>query len=90
MFWQKTLSSEIVQTPQIFDFKSDGKKEIILPTASQYLEVLKGESSKPLSGFPYTYSELASNSSSLLYDIDGDGRMEIVVFSRNGEIVFFK
>jgi hypothetical protein len=41
-------------------------------------------------GFPFTHPDFSSQSSTLLYDIDKDGQMEIVLFTKNGEIVFLK
>jgi hypothetical protein len=83
----------------LIKFKSDGKKEIIIPTFTKYLNVLYGETGFQSQGklfklkekgFPFTHPDFSSQSSTLMYDIDKDGQMEIVIFTKNGEIVFLK
>eukprot|EP01080_Neovahlkampfia_damariscottae_P010387 gene10387-2916_t len=89
IFWTKEVGSAIFQSPLITDVLSDGKKEIVVPTFVKYLEVLSGENGFQSSGFPYTHSDMTSQASTLLYDIDKDGQSEIVFFTKTGEIVFF-
>ncbi|KAF0980719.1 hypothetical protein FDP41_013202 [Naegleria fowleri] len=97
--WRTNVDSSVYQTPYITNLmnvnsgQSADKKQIIVPTFVRYIQVLNGDSGaehkEGNSHWPYTHSQLASHSSVLLYDINGDNIKDVVVTTANGEILFF-
>lgn len=55
----------------------------------QYIEVLSGEDGHPLPGWPYAFPRRQFVSSPFLVDMNLDGRQELAVASKSGEIFFF-
>eukprot|EP01027_Heterolobosea_sp_BB2_P005999 GEZU01009122.1.p1 GENE.GEZU01009122.1~~GEZU01009122.1.p1 ORF type:complete len:455 (+),score=102.18 GEZU01009122.1:105-1469(+) len=88
--WSAETGSSIYQTPLIADLFSDGKKEIVVPTFIKYVDVLNGEDGSEAQNFPFSHPSFASHAGALLYDVDKEGEMEIVVTTVNGEIAFIR
>jgi hypothetical protein len=65
----------------------DGKKEILIATKREYLEVLnaKGEKEK---GWPMILPSVSLQSSPLLYDINNDTKEDVIIVTEDGDIVF--
>ncbi|EFC44640.1 predicted protein [Naegleria gruberi] len=97
--WRSNVDSSVYQTPiitNLMNVKSNqhgDKKFVVVPTFVRYIQVLNGDSGaehkEGNSHWPYAHSQLASHSSIVLHDIDGDNIKDIVVTTANGEILFF-
>ncbi len=70
------------------DFNQDGRKEILFTTSQFHVEALDGESGEKADGWPLTLPNSEFLSSPLVYDIDNSGKMDIVVVTEAGEVVF--
>ncbi len=70
------------------DFDQDGRKEVIFATAQFYVEALVGESGERAHGWPLTLAGSDFLSSPLVYDIDNSGKLDVVVATEEGVIVF--
>ena len=55
----------------------------------QYIEVLDGADGHPLPGWPYAFPKRQFVASPFLVDMNLDGRQELAVASKSGEIFFF-
>lgn len=92
--WSVHVSGSIVSTPRIATLQTTGLKDILIPTYSQYLEVLNGLHGDEVPGFPFMSPHFTSYSSPLPIDIDGDGTVDwlvglysgkLLIISENGE-----
>eukprot|EP00759_Apiculatamorpha_spiralis_P051666 PhF_6_TR538/c1_g1_i1/m.419 len=88
--WVTELGSSVYATPTITDLFSDGRKEIIIPTFTHYLEVIDGQVGDDVKGWPFTHPELNTHSSVLMVDLDADGTQEMMYSSERGELLFFE
>jgi len=63
-----------------------------VPTFVRFLDVIQGEQHSGASapGWPFSSQRLASHASALLYDIDRDGQLEIMISTIEAQIVFFR
>lgn len=87
--WSARVGSSVFATPVIVDLMHDGRKEILIPTFSQYLEGLAGATGDDLPGYPFVHPKFKSYSSPLPVDIDGDGRVDWLVATYTGELLLF-
>jgi hypothetical protein len=67
----------------------NGRKQIIVASYHQYIEVLDGSDGHPLPGWPYTFTNKQFVASPFLVDMDLDGKQELAVATKSGEIFFF-
>lgn len=88
--WMQRVGSSIFATPRIVDLHSDARKELFIPTFTQYVEVLDAITGEDVSGFPFTHPHYKSQCSPLPVDLDGDGILEWMVGTYNGELLFLK
>ncbi|CUG93509.1 membrane-associated protein, putative [Bodo saltans] len=88
LMWTAQLGSSIFATPRIVDLHSDGNKEILVPTYTQYIEALDGVTGEDLPGFPFTHPHFQTLSSPLPVDLNGDGILEWMFSTYTGELMF--
>lgn len=85
--WVTHVGSSIVATPRIVDLLTNGLKDILIPTYSQYFEALSGLDGNEVVGFPFIHPNMKSYSSPLPIDIDGDGTVDWLVGLYSGELL---
>ncbi|XP_780158.3 protein DEFECTIVE IN EXINE FORMATION 1 isoform X2 [Strongylocentrotus purpuratus] len=85
-------NSPIVSSPLVADIDADGTLDIITTTFDGTVDVVDGENMKPhsRSQWPYQFPNSTVHASPMLFDVDGDGLREVVVFTTDGEINYFK
>ncbi|GAM19231.1 hypothetical protein SAMD00019534_024060 [Acytostelium subglobosum LB1] len=88
ILWSTETHSSIVSTPIITDLFAEGSKDIVLVNTNNYVDVIRGKSGTRAIGWPFILPESTFSSSPILYDFDQDGHNEIVVATREGEILF--
>ena len=89
MLWQTEVGSSVFAPPMISDVFSDGKKEVVVPTYTHFLEVLDGATGTDVKGWPYAHRKMNSQASPFRYDVEKDGTAEIAIATYDGEIIFF-
>ena len=67
----------------------DGKKQILLSTFHQHIEILGHDGYKP-SGWPLSFEDSTFQGSPMLYDIDGDGTNDVGVVDKNGNLFWIR
>lgn len=87
--WSARVGSSIYATPRIVDLAHDGRKEILIPTFSQFFEALSGVTGEDVPGFPFTHPRMKTYASPLPVDMNGDGQTEWLVAMYTGELVVF-
>lgn len=87
--WTTRVASSVFATPFIADLMHDGRKEILIPTFSQYLEALNGADGEDVRGYPFAHPKFKAYASPIPVDIDGDGKVEWLVAMYTGELVLF-
>lgn len=86
--WHSEITSSIHATPLITDFYNDGHKDILVPGLKK-LELISGRSGAIDTDFESSQRH-SSYSSPLLYDIDYDGILDVLLPSYNGRVHFVK
>lgn len=77
--WNTHVGSSILSTPIIYPntaSTSNNKKQVFLSTYSQYIEMINDDGSKPF-GWPLQFEDSSFLSTPILYDIDGDGTIDM-------------
>ena len=64
----------------VFPSGPEGKKQIFTSTFYEYIEMLGFDGFKPL-GWPISFPESSFQGTPILYDINGDGKNDLVSFS---------
>ena len=59
--------------------------QIVAATLSGYVELIDGDGSRP-QGWPVSFQEHNFHSAPLLYDIDADNRVDVLVGDRDGKV----
>lgn len=88
MSWSTQLGSSVYATPLITDLFSDGKRDVIVPTVTHYLEAVEGVTGHDVGQFPFVHPHLHTQSSPVAVDIDGDGINEYMIATVDGTLVF--
>eukprot|EP00758_Cryptobia_borreli_P004612 Tbor_TRINITY_DN4486_c0_g1::TRINITY_DN4486_c0_g1_i2::g.7929::m.7929 len=88
LIWQNQLGSSILSTPLIVDLFSDGKKDVMVTTATHYVEALDGLTGHDVGRFPFMHPKIKSQSSPLAVDLFGNGMTQYMISNYNGELVF--
>lgn len=88
MVWSTQLGSSVYATPLITDLFSDGKRDIIVPTVTHYLEGLEGVTGHDVGQFPFVHPKLHSQASPVAVDINADGISEYLIATVDGHLVF--
>jgi len=90
--WVKTGLGMIQSKPAIGDLNLDGQKEIVVTNRDNTIYVWKSNGSN-YPGWPMNTSEVGGLKSPVLFDLNGDDTLEIIVGERdypNGKIEVFK
>jgi hypothetical protein len=89
--WNTDVGSSVFATPIIYPNTagSEHKKQIFLSTYYQYVEMLDHDGSKPW-GWPLSFEDASFASSPILYDIDGDGTMDIGVIDKDANMYWIQ
>ncbi|KPA74005.1 putative mitochondrial FG-GAP repeat protein, putative,intergrin alpha chain protein [Leptomonas pyrrhocoris] len=87
--WSARVGSSVYATPRIVDLGNDGRREILIPTFSQFLEALDGSTGEDVPGFPFMHPRMKTYASPLPVDLNGDGQVDWLVALYTGELVIF-
>jgi hypothetical protein len=87
--WMVEATSSIYATPLITDLYADGFKYIIVPSFVHNVEVFQGDNGAQAAGFPAFHNDKV-HASPLMYDIDHDGILDIVIATYSGDILFYQ
>ena len=87
--WSTTLGSSVFAHPVIFPSGADGKKQVFLSTFYDYVELLGYDGFKPW-GWPLSFEGSSFQGSPMLYDIDGDGKNDVGVVDKNGNMYWIR
>jgi len=87
--WANDVFSGVYSTPLIADFLGLGRKQVIVASYHQGIEILDGVDGQPLPGWPHIFPKKEFVASPFLVDIDQDGIQELGVASKDGQIFFF-
>lgn len=87
--WHTEVGSSILATPLITDLYSDNRKDIIIPGFRRRVHVLDGRTGGEDTNFEAEHHSTL-HASPVLYDIDFDGVLDLVVATYQGDIQFFK
>jgi hypothetical protein len=68
---------------------SEHKKEIFISTYYQFVEMLDHEGNKPW-GWPLNFESSSFASTPILYDVDGDGTLDIGVVDKNANMYWIQ
>ncbi|XP_038075414.1 protein DEFECTIVE IN EXINE FORMATION 1-like [Patiria miniata] len=89
--WTSEISNNlIVSSPLVADINADNKLDIISPAFTEEVVGLDGDRGQNLLGsnWPASFHGSSFHASPLLYDIDSNGREDVVLFTSDGEIHF--
>ena len=87
--WTAHVGSPVYATPLIFPSGPEGRKEIFVSTFYDYVEVLGDDGYKPW-GWPMAFEESTFLGSPILFDIDADGKDDVGVVDKNGNLFFIR
>lgn len=85
--WSAQVGSSVFSTPLIYSNTagSNHQKNIFLSTYYQFVEMLSHDGSKPR-GWPLSFEGASFASSPILYDVDGDGTIDIGLVDKNANM----
>jgi len=89
IIWSAHVASPIIASPVIFPTGAEGRKELFFATFYDNIEVLESTGHKPW-GWPMMFEDSTFLSSPVLYDIDADGKNDVGVVDKNGNIFFLR
>ncbi len=87
--WTVHVSSPVYATPLIFPSGPEGRKEIFISTFYDFVEVLGDDGYKPW-GWPMAFEDSTFLGSPILFDIDADGKDDVGVVDKNGNLFFIR
>lgn len=89
--WSTHVGSSVISTPIVYPNTAgnEHKKQIFLNTYFQYIELLDDEGNKPW-GWPLNFESSSFASTPLLYDIDGDGTLDVGVVDRDANMYWIQ
>jgi subtilisin family serine protease len=91
--WPRNVLGALLAPPAIGDLDGNGTREIVTVQASPRRLVVYGSDGAILSGWPQNFDPTGTSSWSpaapALADLDGDGKLEIVIGSADGRMLAF-
>lgn len=87
--WSTTVGSPVYSSPVIFPSGLEGKKQIYVNTFYQYAELLDGDGYKAW-GWPLSFEDSSFQGSPMLYDVDGDGNLDMGLVDKNGNMFWVR
>lgn len=87
--WATTVGSPVYSTPVLFPSGADGSKQIFVSTFYQYAELLDKDGFKSW-GWPLSFEDSSFQGSPMVYDVDGDGNIDMGVVDKNGNMFWVK
>jgi hypothetical protein len=87
--WATTVGSPIYATPVLFPSSTTGKKQIFASTFYQFAELLDSDGFKSW-GWPLSFEDSSFQSSPVLYDVDGDGCVDMGIVDKNGNLFWVR
>lgn len=87
--WSTTVGSPVYSSPVIFPSGPHGKKQIYVNTFYQYAELLDGDGYKAW-GWPLSFEDSSFQGSPMLYDVDGDGNMDMGLVDKNANMYWVR
>jgi len=83
--WVTDVGSSVYSSPVVFPVGHDGQRQIFLTTFYDNLELI-GHDGFKLAGWPISFQDSSFQGSPILYDIDGDGKNDVGVVDKNGNM----
>lgn len=87
--WSTTVGSPVYSSPVIFPSGVEGKKQIYVNTFYQYAELLDSDGYKAW-GWPLSFEDSSFQGSPMLYDVDGDGNLDMGLVDKNGNMFWVR
>ena len=87
--WSTAVGSAVFASPVIFPSGLDGQRQIFLSTFFQTVEAL-GHDGYKLPGWPLQFEDSTFQGSPLLYDVDGDGKNDVGMVDKNGNLFWVR
>lgn len=87
--WSTTVGSPVYSTPIAFPSATDGSKQIFVSTFYQYVELLDKDGFKSW-GWPLSFEDSSFQGSPMVYDVDGDGNIDMGAVDKNGNMFWVR
>lgn len=87
--WSTNVGSSVYSSPVIFPSGPDGKKQIFLNTYHKFVEIIGYDGFKPW-GWPLSFEGATFHGSPVLYDVDGDGTMDVGMVDTNANLFWIR
>ena len=87
--WSTTVGSAVFASPVIFPTGSEGPRQIFLSTFFQTVEAL-GHDGYKMPGWPLNFEDSTFQGSPMLYDVDGDGKNDVGMVDKNGNLFWVR
>ncbi|KAF2076386.1 hypothetical protein CYY_002291 [Polysphondylium violaceum] len=86
--WESQTSALVSSTPVISELFSDGIKYIVVANSYSYIDVISAHDGERALGWPFILPASGFTASPLVYDFNQDDRLDVIVTTNEGEIVF--
>lgn len=83
---ESSVYASLLAAP-LFPERGGHGPQVLAATLSGYVELIDGDGARP-KGWPVSFQERNFRSAPLLYDIDADNRVDVLVGDRDGKVLF--
>lgn len=87
--WSTSVGSPVYATPVIFPSGANGRKQVFVNTFYQYVELVDCEGYKSW-GWPLSFEDSSFQGSPMVYDVDGDGSIDMGMVDKNGNMFWIR